>query len=277
VLGRFGQLFCIELRTGKRKWAWDWRRKLQGTTLPTWSYSSSPYVKGEHLFVEPGGKGNSVVCLDKNSGKVLWQAGDDAAAYATPRVLELAGRPTLVSFNAFGLVGRSPADGSEFWRARWKTNYDVNSASPQAVGKDRVFISSGYGTGCAMFKVTGSGLQELWKNREMKNKHTVSVLHDGALYGFDESDLACVDADTGRQLWKKKGYGKGGLILAGGKLVIQGENGRIAIGDASKSGFDADFDEEVFDKFHCWNHPVLSNGRLFVKDVKGRVVAFAVK
>ena len=71
VLGRFGQLFCLELRTGKRKWAWDWRRKLQGTTLPTWSYSSSPYVKGGHLFVEPGGKGTSVVCLDKNSGKVL--------------------------------------------------------------------------------------------------------------------------------------------------------------------------------------------------------------
>jgi len=276
VLGRFGQLFCLDLRSGKKKWDWDWRRKLSGTTLPQWSYAASPYVKGDHLFVEPGGKGNSVVCLDKNSGEVVWKAGDDGAAYSTPRVLELAGKPTLVCFNAFGLVGRDPSDGSEFWRMKWKTNYDVNSASPPAVGKDKLFVSSGYGTGCTMQQVTGSGLKELWKNKNMKNKHTVSVLHDGALYGFDEADLVCLDPDNGEQHWSEKGYGKGGLIVADGKLVILGENGKLAIGDASTKGFKASYDEELFGKFHCWNHPVISNGKLFVRDVKGNVIAMEV-
>ena len=31
--------------------------------------------------------------------------------------------------------------------------------------------------------------------------------------------------------------------------------------------------QKLFDEIHCWNHPVVSNGRIFTKDVKGNVIA----
>ena len=277
AIGRFGQVFCLDLRTGTQKWLFDWAKELPGSTLPTWSYAASPFVKGDKVFVEPGGQGHASVCLDKKTGKILWQAGDDAAAYATPRILELGGRPVLVSFNAFGLVGKNPDNGTEFWRQRWRTNYDVNSASPAQIGKDRLFVSSGYGTGCALYQIMDSTLKEVWKNDNMHNKHTVSVLHDGALYGFDEDNLVCLDPESGKRLWKQEGFNKGALINSGGKLVILGENGKFALADASKAGFKSTFETDLFHEFHCWTQPVLSNGRIFTKDVKGNVIALAVK
>jgi len=277
VTDRFGQVFCLGLRDGAPKWTLDWAKELPGATLPTWSYAASPYIKGDHLFIEPGGKGQATVCLDKKTGKVLWKAGDDAAAYATPRIFELGGRPVLVSFNAFGLVGKDPANGSEFWRQRWRTNYDVNSASPVRIGKDRIFVSSGYGTGCALYQVGGGTPEEIWKNQNMHNKHTVSVLHEGALYGFDEDLLVCLDPETGKPHWKQEGFNKGALSVAGGKLVILGENGKFALADASTAGFKASFETQLFHEFHCWTQPVLSNGRIFTKDVKGNVIALAFK
>lgn len=277
VIGRFGQVFCLDLRTGESKWAFDWAKELPGFTLPTWSYAASPYIHGDHLFIEPGGKGQATVCLDKATGKVVWKAGDDAASYAMPRIAELGGRPVLLSFNAFGVVGKDPSDGAERFRQRWRTSYDINSAALMPVGKDRLFVSSGYGTGCAMYRVGDDGLEQLWKNKNMKNKHTVSVLHEGAIYGFDEDDLVCLDPESGERHWKQGGFGKGALIIADGTLVILGENGKFALAKASQDGFEPSFEERLFEKFHCWTNPVLANGRIFTKDVKGNVIAMAVK
>ena len=42
-------------------------------------------------------------------------------------------------------------------------------------------------------------IEEIWKNRKMKNQFASSVLSDNYLYGFDNSILKCIEADTGER------------------------------------------------------------------------------
>ena len=61
-------------------------------------------------------------------------------------------------------------------------------------------MSASYGHGAAVFELSRSGdkfdATTIWENERMKNKFTSSVLHNGHIYGLDESILASVNADT---------------------------------------------------------------------------------
>lgn len=63
----------------------------------------------------------------------------------------------------------------------------------------------------------------------MKNQFTSSVLHEGYIYGLDESILACLDAATGELKWKGGRYGYGQVMLASGHLIVLTEDGDLAL------------------------------------------------
>ena len=76
-VGATGILLCLEARTGKRIWQQD-LLKLGGRDCPPHGYCSSPLVKGDRVYVHPGGpKGKSLAALDKKDEAVVWQALDD--------------------------------------------------------------------------------------------------------------------------------------------------------------------------------------------------------
>src|SRR5205823_3616815 len=146
----------------------------------------------------PGGKnGKSIAALDKNDGKVLWQTLDDPAGHATPVWAEVAGSAQVIFFTGAGAVGVAPDDGKLLWRYPWKTQFGLNIATP-IVADDKVFLSSNYGTGAAVLRLTGKPEPEtVWKALSMHNHFSCSVLYQGALYGFSEQRLRCVDFATG--------------------------------------------------------------------------------
>ena len=50
-----------------------------------------------------------------------------------------------------------PTTGAVLWEREWKTAYDVNAAAPIFLPPDRLFVSSGYDTGAALFRVVKKG------------------------------------------------------------------------------------------------------------------------
>ena len=138
----------------------------------------------------------------------------------------------------------------------------------------RIFVSSAYGSGCAVFKIDGSDVSTVWESKAMKNKHTVSLLMGKHLYGFDEETLRCIEADTGTPVWEKEGYGRGALTAVGGGLtVVQAENGTLAITKLSPSGIEILSEQKLFTEHHSWTAPSVASGRIFARDVGGNVVA----
>jgi outer membrane protein assembly factor BamB len=177
--------------------------------------------------------------------------------------------PYLAVFNASGVVFHHLADGKELWRYPWKTAHDVNAAMPVIQG-DRVFISSGYNTGAAMLQSSKDNAL-LWKTGDMKNHFNSSVLWNGYLYGFDESELVCLDWNTGRKMWNQGRLGKGSLIVSDGKLIILSERGELVIAEASPEGYKEISRNQILSG-KCWTMPALANGRIYARNAAGNLV-----
>ena len=268
-----GDLFCLDADTGKPIWYKHYQKDFGGTR-PQWGYAGSPTVEGKLLLIDVGAKGGSTVALDKTTGNTVWKSGDDAAGYGSPVVATVAGQRTVLVFKANALVGLDLKDGHELWRAPWKTNYDVNAATP-IVFEDKVFITSGYDTGCALLAITPGKAAELWRNKNLRAHINTPVYWQGHIYGLDGqaepgAPLVCLDAATGKKLWSEKNLG-GSLIAVDGQLVILSERGELLIGDASPSAFKASIRTQVLGG-RCWVQPTVSEGKLFVKNNEGELV-----
>ena len=272
-----GDLFCLDVASGKPLWYKHYQRDLGGRR-PYYGYAASPLVEGNLLICEVGGQGASTVALDKATGNVVWKSGDDDLGYASPVAADILGKRTLVLFKSTNIVGLEAQTGRELWRQAWKTEYDINAATPLVDG-NRIFVTSGYGAGCALFEVTASGVSEHWRNKNMRSHVNSPVLWKGAIYGIDNTanpraPLVCLDLETGALKWSEK-LGGGAFVLVDGKLVILSEPGELVIGDVSAAGFKAVLHQHVLPA-RCWVQPTFANGRIFCRNNTGELVALAL-
>ena len=269
ALGGAGELRVLEANTGKL----IWRKNIlseNGAGNLTWAMSGAPLIVDNKVIVLPGGRsGKSVVAYDKSTGETIWTALDDKQAYTSPMLATLAGRRQIILVSAPRMLAVDPEDGSLLWDYPWKTSYDANCAQPIIVDDEHVFVSSGYGTGAALVKITAGGdrlrATEIWKKNTMKNKFNSSVLHDGIVYGLDEAILAAVDVRTGERKWKGGRYGFGQVLLAGDHLVILTEAGDVVLVKATPESH-----QEVARfsaiKGKTWNNHAIAGGRLIVRN-----------
>lgn len=268
-LGATGSLLALEAASGKKIWGFNVLEKFGGD-VPEFGLSPSPVVAGNMLLVVTGAKhGKSLVALDKSSGSVLWSSLNDKAGYSTPLVIDVGGARQIVVLMGEALVGVALGDGRELWRRPWKTTLDANVATP-IFHQNRLFISTGYGTGCGMFELAAGGrpaVKELWKSKEMKNYFSTSVLIDGVLYGFDNMFLVAMDFQTGKVKWRERGFNRGSLLAADGKLVILGERANLALAEVSPAKYTELTRAKVLDG-KTWSVPTLADGRLFVRNEK---------
>lgn len=273
-----GDFWCLDAGTGNKIWYKHYQQDLGGRR-PDWGYSASPLVKGNAVYCDVGGSGSSTVALDKATGKVLWKSGSDASAYSTPVVATLGGKETLVAFKANAVVGYDLSGGTELWRAPWKTSYDINAASPLALSGDRLFLSSGYNTGCALFRVQGGALSQVWKSKSLRTQINTAAPLQENLYGIDGDvgggHLVCVSLADGTQRWQEKSVRGGALIESAGRLIVLSEKGELVICDASPEGFHPITRTQMFNK-RCWAQPTLDGGRLYLRSNEGSLVCLDV-
>jgi outer membrane protein assembly factor BamB len=279
TLGATGILLCLEAKTGKKVWQQD-LLALAGTPCPRHGYCGCPLVVGDRIYLNPGGpKGKSIAALDGKDGSVVWQALDDPIGESTPVWVEDGSTPQVIFFTGTAAVGVQAKDGKLLWRYPWKTQFDLNIATPiHADGQ--VFISSNYGTGAALLRLNRTTEPEtVWKGKAMQNHFTSSVLYEGSLYGFSDTRLRCVDFQTGQVRWEKVGLGKGSLVVADGQLILLGDHGQLVHAGATADKYTEVSRCQVFGQDTLtWTVPVVSGGRLFVRsqyalvalDVRGK-------
>jgi outer membrane protein assembly factor BamB len=117
----------------------------------------------------------------------------------------------------------------------------------------------------------------LWKNKNMENHFSTSVLIDGYIYGSDgnvehrKGRLTCLDIETGKKMWSKD-LGPVSLIAADGKLIVLDEKGTLFIVEASPSSYKEISsskipDQEGYEKWYT--PPVLLRGRIYCRSYTG--------
>lgn len=271
ALGTLGRLHCLDALTGKHQWTVDLMKEF-GAVIPEFGWAQSPVVEGKLVLVQPGGKGGkSIAALDKDTGKTVWSALDDIAGYgsAVPIRSGKDGAAEFAVITGKRLVVLETATGKLKWDFPWRTDFDMNVATPIAAD-GRLFISSGYGKGCALVAPPAAGAASgwaVWQGTAVYSHFHTAVLHEGHLYGGSQQILKCVELATGKEKWAVRGFGHPSVTIADGKLFIQGDRGDVAMAQASPAGF------VELGRFKplagtCWSAPVVAGGRLYVRNEK---------
>lgn len=274
VYSTFGMLHAMNPDNGQVIWQKDITQVANGQ-VPRWGYCTSPLIEGDLVIVEAGGgAGKAMVAFNKKDGSLAWTGGNDVAGYSSPIAVTINGVRQIVAFTGSKLMGLAPDNGSVIWETEWKTSYDVNAATPQFIAPNRIFISSEYDVGAGLYEINGdaSGMsaKQLWKTRGMKNKMSTSVVHNGAIYGFDGKILKCIDLETGQDRWRQRGFGEGSLIYADGHLIVLGDKGTLAIVQATAEEYRETGSAKVLDG-KSWTVPALAGGKLFLRNEKEMV------
>ena len=280
-----GELKCLSLADGKLIWhknyITDFGQKYVGEKGETagaarHGNAGSPFIDGDRLFAVPGGEGAGIVCLNKNTGDVIWKSQDDMGGYAPPNELTLAGMKQLVVFTAIGLIGLNPANGKLLWRVEVKTKLGRHVTTPLAIG-DTVIVSS-HMVGVIGVKISKDGenfkAEKIWTNKEAAINFASPVAAGDYIYGVGTaSKLVCLDAAKGEIAWDKPGYLLADAGHAHASMLVFGKNILMLsdLGDLVLFAADPKEFKEISKVKVCgptWCNPPYADGKIYIRDNK---------
>jgi outer membrane protein assembly factor BamB len=185
-----------------------------------------------------------------------------------------------------GLISIDPGNGRVDFTFPWRSRtYESVNASCPVVFDNKVFISASYRTGGALVEVKPDFTHRVvWTTQEFGLHFNTAIYRDGFLYGFDgrnepDASLACVDAATGKVMWREAaewtdtlgerrtqtvGTYRGSLLAVDGQFLCLGELGHLLWLDLSPKGYRQISRGWLFPARESWGLPVLSRGLLYV-------------
>lgn len=274
ALGPFGELVCANALNGKEIWRADLVKDFGGV-LQRWGFAETPLVDGPKLICTPGGPQGTLLALDKNTGKKIWQSKEwtDEAQYASPIARDIGGLRQYIQFTQKSVAGVSAEDGRVLWKAPFPGRVAV--AAAPVYHDNHVLVSAGYGVGATCYKITAAGggkftAEKAWDSKGLKSHHGGFVRVGDFVYGSnDPRSLVCLQFKTGDQRWSSDEAGKGSLTFADGHLIYRPEQGAtVFLVEATPDGFreKGRFEQPDRTGRPAWAYPVVADGRLYLRD-----------
>jgi outer membrane protein assembly factor BamB len=241
---------CVDVATGKKLWE---RRDLPCDHFR--GPASSPVIWQDKLFLLFDGFDQQyVACLNKATGKTVWKkdralpyrefgnaktTNDNKKAYATPSVFDIDGRPQLVAPAAMGTVAYDPNTGDEIWRV---IHDGMNESCRPILAHGLIYLTAG--SKQTVLAVRAGGTGDLTKSgiawqitKGMPGKPSPLVVGD-AVYLMNDNGVAyCLDAKTGREVWRENLGGKvsASPVFAAGNVYFATEDGKTFVVAASRT------------------------------------------
>ncbi len=289
AMGAMGMLNCLDAATGELKWGRDVLKEHEAA-VTTWGKACSPLIVGDLVIVTGGGgKGPSLLAFERHTGQPRWSGAWDedggtiADSYASPVLATIAGVEQIVNLEDKG-VASYDFSGRQLWKFDWPFP-GLESAHPKVSqpvilpgdGFDGgyVLITSGYTSGSSLYKIQRETVDkrtsgaftatQIWSNIQMKTKFCNVVVQGDSMYGLDAGILACVNWRSGKQQWKQGRYGHGQILLVDDVILVQTENGPVALVEANPKEF---VELGSFDALNdrTWNTMALAGAYLVVRN-----------
>lgn len=271
TIGATGLLNCLNGADGAKIWSADVLADHGGRNLMH-GVSGSPLVDAGRVIVGVPNAGVTLAAYDAATGAKLWTAGTDGASYGTPLAAELGGVRQILIHASEAVAGHAADNGRLLWRLPWTNTNGINCGVPvpDAGGPGQVLASTGYDKGAVLIRAARAAdgawsVAAAWESRALKTKFTQPVVLDGHAYGLDDGILACVSLADGRRVWKGGRYGHGQVLLAGDLLIVQAENGEVALVQAAPDGH-RELGRIPALTGKTWNHPALAGRYLLVRN-----------
>ena len=222
--GSFGTA-CLDTKTAKVLW------KREDLKCRHYRGPSSCPVIFENLLILTfdGADLQYHAALDKKTGKTVWKTdrsvawndehvpgqmakdGDLRKAHSTPLIVNVAGKPHMLSAGAKAAYGYDPRDGREMWRLE---HPDYSVAPRPLFENGLAFIVTGFNKReLWAVKIDGQGgvteSNIVWKLKTRVGKYASPIIVDGLIYtASDESFITCLEAATGNSVWTERVGGK---------------------------------------------------------------------
>ena len=224
---------CLDVGTGQVLWT-NHEIQIAHENGP----GSTPVLWGDHLIVHCDGSDEQyVVAINKTTGKTAWKTARSGElhdnpqfkkSYGTPIVIELEGKPVLISPGADWLYAYNPNDGHELW----KVGYGELGFSivPRPVyGNGKIFMSTSFMQPRILaIDVTSEQPKIAWQVKKQAPTMPSPLLVENRLYFVSERGImSCVDAATGEAKWSERLGGNfcSSPLFANGKIYVGNRNG----------------------------------------------------
>ena len=263
---------CVDTAAGKVLWE-NHELKCDHWRGP----ASSPIVYGKLLILTfDGYDAQFIAALDKVTGKIVWKKdrqikfpvdnGDLKKAFATPAVVEVNGKPQLVSPAAEATIAYDPATGDELWRV---THGGMNEAARPVFGHGLIFLTNGHKGNLYAVRQGGRGMLTdadiAWtSNRAVPTRPSLLLIDDFLYLVSDAGIASCVEAETGKYRWNERlaKPHSASPVAVGGLIYAADEEGTTHVLAASPT-----FKVVARNKLNagCMASPAIVDGALFLR------------
>jgi outer membrane protein assembly factor BamB len=215
--------------------------------------------------------------LNKKTGALIWKCavpGGGQAAYSSAIVVQAGGVKQYVQFLAKGLVGVEAKTGKLLWRYdKTAKGSPANIPTPVADG-DFIYSASARGGGALIKLKAADGkfeVEEVYASSKLPIAIGGAIKLGEFLYGASGQALLCADFASGALKWDERSVAPASLCYADGNLYLHGENGDVALIEASpkayaeKGRFTPPGQPSRGDS-KAWAYPVVADGRLYIRD-----------
>lgn len=282
AIGITGKMFCLDEKSGKEIWSHDLVADFQAEKMGR-GYGNNPLPYKDTLLLSIGGEGHSIIALSQKDGHLVWKTADKLGnAYSSPILIRVNGQEQAVFFMSDEMAGVSPTTGVLLWKHKHTTEWGLNISMPVWVGGHLLFMSSAYNSGSRVIDLsreTNTKVTEKWFSNKMRIHITDAIFHKGQVIGssgdFGPSFLTSVDIETGKEAWRDRSFSRANMVLAGDKLILLDEDGKLALAKPDDKGLNVIAKTEVLHN-NAWTPPTLVGTKLYLRDRK-QIMALELK
>jgi outer membrane protein assembly factor BamB len=215
-----------------------WQTKV-GDKLNGWGSATSPVLYRDLVIVNASIESESLVALDKKTGKEVWRAGGIKDSWHAPVFVNAPDGKTEVVVAMFRKVlAFDPDKGAQLWHCDTGINWYM---CPTPVAENGIVYSIGgrNPNGALAIRAGGrgdvTGSHVVWKLNKGSNVPS-PILHDGHLY-FAHENLGivyCANAKTGEVVYEERlepspGQIYASPVVADGRIYFTGRGGRTIV------------------------------------------------
>jgi len=236
TVGFTGKVQCFHPDSRKVLWYTDLFDVYAATPLKR-GYASSPIAYKNSVIFQIGGPVAGLISFETPSANVNWVSPIFQNSYASPILIRVDGQEQIVAMGADRTSAVAPANGNELWTFDHKNGHYSYLSMPVWGDDGLLFLPAGGKGTSHMVKVTHQGgafdAKQAWSSTTDRLGYGNVIRVGDYLYGAggndDASFITAVNAKTGKDAWREKGFGRAAMVYGDGKFIIRDSDGTLAL------------------------------------------------
>ena len=285
---------ALDAKTGKIVWQKNLVQDYKAT-IPGWYAGQNPLIDGDRVLLATGGDA-LIIAFDQATGKEIWRTpnpGKELMSHSSLMPATIGGVKQYLYLTMKNLMGVAASDGQLLWSVPFTARI-VAVPSPISIGDGRIFVTSGYEAGSAMFQVdkgaAGFSARKLFAltSTQFNSEAQTPILFQNHLFAVSSKTrgrFTCLDLD-GKVVWQSpvvsgnaeasRTFNLGGFLLADGMFfILDGNTGMLRLVEANTKEYIELASAQILHGEDVWGPLALSDGKLIIRDM-GQMVCLQV-